>query len=345
LSRVYLSAVVALMAVVAVLATACGSGSSKPSLAPGDAAAVGDATISKTRIARLMDQARITYGKSQARFPSPSSSAYRGLRGRAVAYLVVTAMVERLAEQDGIVASDSEVAAEVKSLRQQYGGTAAKQRKAMKAAGMTERELEAQARLNVIERKVQAKVYSGVKVTDKDIQKYYDQNKQDFTTPESRAIRQIVVATKGLASTLVGRAESGADFAALARKYSQDQQTATAGGKVVVEKGQLPPAADEAAFSLATGKISEPIKTSTGFQILQPIAAIKPASVTPLSEIAPGLRLQLVHLKQQRALADWQLKAKSDACQAGVAYAVGYRPAPEDDPCTAQPNPTIPPVP
>ena len=86
------------------LAAACGGSGSKSGseAVPSDAAAaVGDLTIPKSRIALLMSQAALTYASQHRRFPKAGSIPFRSLRGRAVAYLVVGAMYEAQGEGAG----------------------------------------------------------------------------------------------------------------------------------------------------------------------------------------------------------------------------------------------------
>ncbi len=318
------------------LAAACGgSGSkSKSEAVPADAAAaVGDLTIPKSRIDLLMSQAALTYASQHRTFPKRGSIPFRGLRGRAVAYLTVSAMYEAKAEEEGISASDAEVQAQVAKDRKVYGKTPAAQKAALKRARMTEQELENQARLKVIQRKVQARVFKNVKVSDADVRKFYDDNKDKFTIPENRVVRQILVPSKSLANKLKNMARSGSDFAALAKQYSTDKPTAAVGGKVAIRKGQTSPAFDKVAFSIATGKISEPIVTQYGWQILQAITPVRLAVVTPLSDVSSEIRRELLQSRREKALGRWQIDAKNELCDGQVAYAPGYRPFTDDNPC------------
>ena len=317
------------------IAAACGSDSKSGSNAVPDdaAAAVGDLTISKSRISLLLSQAALTYASQHRTFPKAGSIPFRGLRGRAVAYLVVGAMYEGKAKEEGITASDEEVKAQVAKDRKLYGKTPAAQKAALKRARMTEQELETQARLKVFQQKIQARVFKNVKVSDAEVRKFYDENKDRFTIPESRVVRQILVQSKPLALRLMNLARTGSDFATLARQYSTDKPTANVGGKVAIRKGQTSPAFDKVAFSIATGKISEPIVTQYGWQILQAITPVRLAIETPFSEVSSEIRRELIQQKREQALGRWQIDAKNEFCDGKVAYAPGYRPFTDDNPC------------
>ena len=63
---------------------------------------------------------------------------------------------------------------------------------------------------------------------------------------------------------------AGADFEAVASKESEDPGTRPNGGKLGwFGTGQMVPEFEEAAFSLANGEISKPIKTSYGYHIIK----------------------------------------------------------------------------
>lgn len=62
----------------------------------------------------------------------------------------------------------------------------------------------------------------------------------------------------------------GQDFAGLARKYSEDPETSLNGGDLgTIERGQLHPDLERAAFALDTGQVSEVVESPEGFHIIQ----------------------------------------------------------------------------
>jgi peptidyl-prolyl cis-trans isomerase SurA len=73
------------------------------------------------------------------------------------------------------------------------------------------------------------------------------------------------------ADSLYQLLQQGADFAEIAKKYSDDLQSAARGGEIGwVESGRLPADFEEAAFALKNnGDISAVIKTSFGYHILK----------------------------------------------------------------------------
>jgi hypothetical protein len=301
---------------------------------PADAAAViGSVTIPKSRIALYMQQARLNYASQNVTFPAAGSTAWRGLRGRAVAFLTVGAVYQAKAASEGFTATDAEIKAAAEQARKAYGKTTAAQNKAMKQQGMTDGELETQAKLRVLEQKVQRRQYENINVTAADARRYYDAHKSEYSAPPSRLIRQILVDSKARAAQLANQARRNGNFAALAKKYSTDRPTGLAGGRVDIRKGLTAPAFDRVAFSLATGKVSDPIKTQYGWEILQPIEAVKPATSVPYSQVGADIRQHLLETERQHVLSVWQLAARNEYCKGKVKFSPGYAPTRDDNPC------------
>jgi parvulin-like peptidyl-prolyl isomerase len=319
-----------LAVLVAALATACGSG-----LSSKDAAKVGGTAVPKARVDALLAQARANYLQLGRRFPAPGSSVYRVFRERATGFLVVTAMYADKAKSMGISVSDKDVQAAVARRLKSYGSTPARQQAAMRSQAITMDELTAEVRQSLFQQRVQSKLYSGIHITQADIQSYYRTHQDKYSQPPSRAVREIVVHSKQLANRLAVRLHSGASFLQLVRQYSDDATTKANGGKVTIVKGQSSADIDQLVFSLKTGQISRPLTSADGAtRIFQALAPAQAAKVTPLSQLSDVIRNDVLAEKRRQVLAQWQLAAKRDYCSDHkIKYAKGYEPAPEDNPC------------
>ena len=75
---------------------------------------------------------------------------------------------------------------------------------------------------------------------------------------------------RALAASIRSRIVSGEDFAAMAREYSQDTQTAASGGDLgSFGRGEMFPQFEEAAFSLGTGDVSQAVETALGLHLIK----------------------------------------------------------------------------
>jgi parvulin-like peptidyl-prolyl isomerase len=168
-------------------------------------------------------------------------------------------------------------------------------------------------------------VTADVKISDADLMKYYTAHKKQFSQPASREVRHILVKKKSLADSLYAQLKGGADFGALAKKYSQDPGSKAQGGKLTVSKGQTVPPFDKAAFSLKKNELSQPVHTTYGWHIIQPLGDVKPAKVTPFAQVKNQIKGQLAQTKKQDTMRKWVDQTKKDFA-GKIRYAAGFAP-------------------
>jgi parvulin-like peptidyl-prolyl isomerase len=164
-----------------------------------------------------------------------------------------------------------------------------------------------------------------VKVTDKEIEDYYNKNKSQYGTPETRDVRHILVPTKKQADSLYTRIRAGEDFAKLAKQFSKDPGSKDQGGKLTVSRGQTVEPFDKTAFLLPKDSLSRPVKTQYGFHLIQPLSAIKPAKTTPLKDVKSSIEQQLLQTKKNEAMTKWVESTKKEFADE-TSYQVGYAP-------------------
>ena len=87
-----------------------------------------------------------------------------------------------------------------------------------------------------------------------------------------KAIEAQQKAAKTRIDSIAKALKNGADFADLARRLSDDKNTAVNGGELPwVTKGQLVPDFEKAAFALNKGEVSEPVLSPYGYHIIKMI--------------------------------------------------------------------------
>ncbi|HUQ50329.1 MAG TPA: peptidyl-prolyl cis-trans isomerase [Terriglobales bacterium] len=128
-----------------------------------------------------------------------------------------------------------------------------------------------------------------VQVTEDDYKRAFSQRQEEFRQAEQVDVRHILVKTEAEALDIKKKLEAGAKFEELAKKHSEDPGSKDNGGlyKGVV-RNQMVPEFDKVAFSLAKGKISDPVKTSFGYHVLR-VDAHREAALRPLEEVKPQL--------------------------------------------------------
>jgi peptidyl-prolyl cis-trans isomerase SurA len=122
---------------------------------------------------------------------------------------------------------------------------------------------------------------SGVTVSNDEVATFYKTNRDELPeVPEEVSVSQIVkyaAVTEESRSIALGKIKEiqqelkgGADFAALARKYSQDPGSAKLGGDLgYSRKGEFIPNFEAAAFALKEGQVSDIVETRFGFHLIQ----------------------------------------------------------------------------
>jgi peptidyl-prolyl cis-trans isomerase D len=170
----------------------------------------------------------------------------------------------------------------------------------------------------------QGKIEQGINPTDAELEAAYNQNVANFRLPERLNVRHILLMTKdkpaseepkikAQAEDLVKQLRAGADFAAMAKKYSEDPGSKDKGGEYDgVVRGQMVPEFEKVAFSLKPMAISDPVKTQYGYHIIQ-VLSHDDARVKPFPEVKDDLAKQW---KQQRASA--MMQNISDKAQAAL---------------------------
>lgn len=109
-----------------------------------------------------------------------------------------------------------------------------------------------------------------ITVTDEEVSKYFEENKDQLGQAEQVEASHILVADEATAKDVKSQLDAGGDFVALAAKYSTDTSNANDGGKLgYFGKGEMVEEFETVAFSLGINQISEPVKTSFGYHIIK----------------------------------------------------------------------------
>lgn len=95
---------------------------------------------------------------------------------------------------------------------------------------------------------------------------------------------------RSVAERLRAELAGGADFAALARRSSDDPGSRASGGSLgTFERGEMLPEVDSAVFVLTAGELSHPVESAIGYHILR----LDDIDLPHLSEVADQLRLRI----------------------------------------------------
>ena len=123
----------------------------------------------------------------------------------------------------------------------------------------------------------QTAIFDSLVLTDDEVRQYYDANLSQYQTPGQVRASHILLrvddgddeAVAARAAELAAEARAGADFAELARRHSEDETNAENGGDLgSFGRGRMVPEFENAAFALATGEISDPVRSPFGYHVI-----------------------------------------------------------------------------
>ena len=149
-------------------------------------------------------------------------------------------------------------------------------------------------------------------VSAEDVKRHYEDNQQQYSTPEQVRASHILFKTEGKddaavkkqAEDLLAKVKApGADFAKLANQYTEEEIGRTRGGDLdFFGRGQMAKEFEDAAFALQPGQISNVVKTQFGYHIIKTTGK-KPATTRTLDEVKSQIEDQI---KWERAQAEAQ---------------------------------------
>jgi len=165
-------------------------------------------------------------------------------------------------------------------------------------------------RQNLLAQAMFLSLQQNIKVDDAEIEKYYNEHKQDY---ESVKARHILIRVKGApmqatpgkpeltdeealakAKELRAKIVAGGDFAALAKSESDDTGSGNNGGDLgEFRKGMMVPPFEEAAFAAKVGEVTEPVKTPFGYHLIKVESHTTKTLADAKSDIEKKLRPEL----------------------------------------------------
>jgi peptidyl-prolyl cis-trans isomerase C len=158
-------------------------------------------------------------------------------------------------------------------------------------------------------------VVRDVNITDKDVEQYYEINKDKYKVPQQVRARHILIKAASSATDeekkkakvkvegILEKVKKGEDFAKLAGEYSEDPSKTKGGDIGYFKRNTMVKSFEDAAFALKPGEISGVVETPFGYHIIK-VEGVQEARVKPLAEVESKLREQLSNdIKKERGSA------------------------------------------
>jgi len=169
-----------------------------------------------------------------------------------------------------------------------------------------------EAEQRIITQELLTEFRKNLTIPEDELQKYYEQHKSEFTTPELVRLQQILIRTHSAdprdvekamkrAESLLKRAQKGEPFDQLARKNSEDPGTANQGGdQGYLPLNQLDPSIVRAIQGVSPGQIVGPVRTAMGWHVIK-VVDRKPGTEKPFSEVREDVIRRYTPQYQQMA--------------------------------------------
>jgi len=230
---------------------------------------------------------------------------------QAVDEMIDETLLRQAAKTAGVTADDKEVNRRLTKLQEQFGSRELFISQ-LEQAGSSLTKVKEDLADEIVRERLVTKA-KGLTVTDDELKKAFEENKDKLGSPEAVHLRHILVATEPEANEIVSKIKGGADFKALARDKSLAASGKAAGGDYgFVGRGMLPAEIDDIAFAMKPGEIKV-VPGPRGFHVLQVLERRAPKPAT-YAEVKDDLRDMLMAEKIKKAAPEYlaELRRKAD---------------------------------
>lgn len=240
---------------------------------------------------------------------APSGEQRLEAQRRELAQMIQDRIIEKEGRERKIKVDQKEVDARYEQIRSQFPSEQEFEQ-ALSQQGVTLDSVRDRIRLRLVVETIQKTLAEQTKVSDREVREAYGKG----ASLEQARVRHILfriedpakqTEVQRKAQSILNQLRAGGDFAALAKKHSQDPGSGQNGGDLgLISRGQTVPEFERIAFALKAGQISNLVRSQFGFHIIQTLEIKKPS----LKEAAPELKKQLQQEKAQKAFGDFLAK-------------------------------------
>lgn len=205
------------------------------------------------------------------------------LRDMVLETMIGSEVVYQQAEKDKVAPTEEQIQEQIDSFNESIKDDTDYQAE-LKKMGIDEEFLKFQFARDLANSNLQEKFEEDTKISENDMKKYYEDNKDDFYTDTVTA-SHILIKTqddegnelsdtkkkeaKKKAEEVLAKVKAGEDFAELAKEYSEDSSASSGGDLGTFGRGQMVTEFEDAAFAMNAGEISDIVETEYGYHIIK----------------------------------------------------------------------------
>lgn len=243
-----------------------------------------------------------------------AGAEYARMRGQLLDMMIEEEVVLQEARRRRVMPKPEEVEQEYRRLRnylkqRAYAGSERKLRDGMKLAGITDAYLREYVTRQLTGELLFRQVTSRVTITDAELRRLYEENRDRFKEPDRAKVWEIRVNSRAVADKVLDELRKGRAFADVAREYSLDplaKRTGGFNGWMQPGTGMLPEL-EEAIFTKKTAKphtITGPIQSHVALHIVR-VEEYVPGVQRTYDEVKDQLRQQVLDNRRQRVFQDF----------------------------------------
>ena len=258
------------------------------------------------RIVATVDGFPITLFELERSMRLSGSQNTEKARSEALEVLIADTLVRLESNRLGLAVSQQEVDMYIEEIKRANGLDDEVLTQALAQQGYTPKTYRNQVRKELLKNQLVARlIRDQVEIPQSQVQKFYDDNKSEFAKAGSVHLRQLFFALPPDASegqqrqvaTVAERAmaelQQGKSFPEVAKKYSEGPEAADGGALGWMEKGQMIPELEQAAFSLRPGEVAPPLRSAAGVHILS-VDKMRASEYVPFSDVQQQIRERLM---------------------------------------------------
>lgn len=224
------------------------------------------------------------------------------------------------------VTGETELVKRLDEIRKQYNMDSIEDlEKAAEQQGVSFEDFKANIRNQIVTQDVmRQEVGAHINMTPGEVERYYEEHKQDYAQPESVRLSEILISTgngddpakvaaaKAKAEDIEARLHAGGDFVQLARSFSDGPTAAEGGDLGQYKRGQLGTLLEDKTFALQTGQYTAPILTRQGYIILKAVQHT-PGGPQPFKSVMQDVEQAYYMSKMEPAIRAYLNKMRNEA--------------------------------
>ena len=247
---------------------------------------VGDIEFSNQDVERVESILTATSNYTDTNYLSDfkSSKDNKEITSKVIDYMIDNEVVYQKAQSEGIKVDENDVEQKYNQIKTMLDANG-DYKKSLEKANIDEAYLKETIKKDLVINKYKEKYEEDLKVTDKEIETYYNKNKSDFKEESIEAYHILVSILddedkqvsdsekdklKSKANKIAEKIKSGEDFEKLAKENSDDKSTGKNGGYLgYFTKEDKNPEFTKKVFSLDKGQVWDVFETPYGYEIVK----------------------------------------------------------------------------